>query len=257
MLLWDASLQAITRNPLADPYLFGISSGASLGAVIVIVHVGAFIGLHSLPLAAFIGALLSVLLVMGLIGRGNPAPEKVVLAGVAASFILMALTNFLIFLGDQRAAHSVVFWTLGGLGGARWSQVWIPILALVICLPLLLAQARKMNAMMLGDESAVTLGLDVTRLRLLLFILCALVTGVLVAFSGSIGFIGLMIPHMARAWLGGDNRLVMPAAMLLGAIFLLWADIIARLALAPQELPVGVITAAVGGLFFIGILRRT
>ncbi len=253
-----AVLQAATRNPLADPYLFGVSAGAALGAVTVIVHVGTFAGIYSLPLAAFAGAFLSLVLVLGAARRhGVLSAERLILAGVAVAFIMMAATNFLLFLGDQRAAHSVVFWMLGGLGLARWSQLWLPAGVVVVGLSWLTLQTPALNALMAGEESAVTLGIEVDRLRRKLFTVSALVTGVLVAWSGAIGFVGLMMPHIVRRMIGGDNRRLLPLCALSGAIFLIWVDLFARVVLASQELPIGIITAALGGSFFIWLLQRT
>ncbi|WP_020590900.1 FecCD family ABC transporter permease [Kiloniella laminariae] len=252
-----AVLQATTRNPLADPYLFGVSSGAALGAVTVIVHLGSFAGLYSLPIAAFIGALCSLLLVALLSSRDSQlTSDRLILAGISVSFILMSLTNFMIFQGDQRAAHSVVFWMLGGLGMARWSQLWIPALFFIGGFSYLLLQARVLNALMTGEESALTLGIDVKRHRLYLFTCCAVITGIIVALSGAIGFVGLMIPHIVRQIFGSDNRRVLPLCAGIGAIFLVWVDVLARMLLSPQELPIGIITAAFGGVFFVGLLLK-
>lgn len=253
-----AVLQASTRNPLADPYLFGVSAGAALGAVTVMVHVGTFAGMYSLPLAAFAGAFLSLVLVLGAARRhGVLSAERLILAGVAVAFVMMAATNFLLFLGDQRAAHSVVFWMLGGLGLARWSQLWLPAGVVVVGLSWLMLQTPALNALMAGEETAATLGIEVDRLRRKLFAVSALVTGVLVAWSGAIGFVGLMMPHIVRRIIGGDNRRLLPLCALSGAIFLIWVDLFARVILAPQELPIGIITAALGGGFFIWLLQRT
>lgn len=252
-----SALQAATRNPLADPYLFGVSSGAALGAVAVIVHLGDFAGIYSLPIAAFLGALLSLALLLGLTQRQRTlAPERLVLAGVAVSFALMAGTNFLIFLGDQRAAHSVVFWMLGGLGLARWDQLWIPAAAVFGGIAWLYLQGHRMNALLMGEETAVSLGVDVNRFRISLFVVCALMAGVLVALTGAIGFVGLMVPHIVRMVVGGDNRRLLPACALIGGIFLVWVDVLARVTLAPQELPIGIITAALGSVFFMWMMRR-
>ena len=252
-----AALQAATNNPLAEPYLLGVSAGAALGAVAVIVHLGAFIGLYSLPVAAFTGGLLSLALLMLVLGRaGTASPDRVILAGVAISFLLMAGTNLLIFLGDQRAAHSVVFWMLGGLGRARWEELWIPSLA-VLCVGMwLMWRARALNALMMGDESAAALGLHVANLRLAILALTALMTSVMVAITGAIGFVGLVVPHILRSWLGGDNRRLIPAAALGGAVFLVLVDIAARLIVAPQEAPIGVITGGVGGAYFCWLMAR-
>lgn len=249
-------LQAVTRNPLADPYLFGVSAGASAGAVLVIVHTGEVLGSLTLPLAAFAGALLSLLGVMAVaLGTGGLARDRLVLAGVAVSFVLMALTNFLIFLGDQRAAHSVVFWMLGGLGLARWGLLLPPAIIVLGGLLIFWLGAHWLDALLLGDEAAQSLGLEVARFRLLLFAAAALVTGTLVALAGSIGFVGLMVPHMARRLVGGRHAVLLPIAALLGALLVTSVDVAARVVLAPQELPIGILTGAAGGLFFIGLMR--
>ena len=252
-----ATLQAVTRNALADPFLFGASSGAAVGAVAVIAHVGAFVGVYTLPVAAFAGATAALLLVV-MVARGpaGDGSNRLILAGVAVSFVLMAATNFMIFLGDQRAAHSVVFWMLGGLGSARWNQLWIPAVVVIAGLGVLLWHARALNAMMVGEETATTLGIEVAKTRLRLFVLSALITGVLVALSGAIGFVGLMVPHIVRYLVGADNRRVLPVCAFGGAMFLVWVDVVARTALSPQELPIGIITAALGGGFFVWLMRR-
>lgn len=249
-------LQAVTRNPLADPYLFGVSAGASVGAVLVIAHLGDVLGVMTLPIAAFLGAMLSLLLVVSVAaGSGGLGRDRLILGGVAVSFVLMALTNFLIFSGDQRSAHAVVFWTMGGLGLAQWSILPLP--AIVVALGLILTQlvARHLDALTLGDQAAASLGIDVVRLRLSLFALCALLTGTLVALVGSIGFVGLMVPHAVRGLIGGRHMVVLPVAALMGALLVTGVDILARVVLAPQELPIGIITGAVGGLFFIWLMR--
>ena len=249
-----AVLQASTRNPLADPHLLGVSSGAALGAVAAMMHVGLIFGLATLPLFAFVGALLATTLVLGISReRGYISPDRLVISGVAVSFVCMALANLLIFLGDHRAAHSVIFWMLGGLGLAQWSHLWYPAIALALGLAFLLLQGRQINALMAGEETALTLGINTTRLRFSLFVVCALITGVMVAFSGTIGFVGLMIPHVLRFVVGGDNRRLLPLSALVGAIFLVWVDVVARKIMAPEELPIGIVTGLMGGIAFIWI----
>jgi iron complex transport system permease protein len=168
----------------------------------------------------------------------------------------MAGANVLIFLGDPRATHTVVFWMLGGLGLAQWDQLVYPLVILAACGAWLLTQVGALNAMTVGDETASTLGIPVARFRLAVFVVGALVTGVMVAFSGIIGFVGLMVPHIVRMALGGDYARVLPASALLGAILLLWADIAARTIMAPEDMPIGIVTGLVGGLFFVWILGR-
>lgn len=257
LALVGASLQAVTRNPLADPHLLGISSGGAFGAILALLHTGLFIGLLTVPLLAFIGALGATLIVLAVSRFAHAtSADRLVLAGVAVSFIVMAGANVLIFLGDPRATHTVVFWMLGGLGLAQWSQIIYPLVILVVCGLWLGLRAGDLNAMTVGDETAATLGIPVARFRLLVFVVGALITGVMVAFSGIIGFVGLMVPHVVRLLVGGDYRRVLPASALLGAVFLLWADILARTIMAPEDMPIGIVTGLVGGLFFIWLLGR-
>ncbi len=252
-----ASLQAVTRNPLADPHLLGISSGGAFGAILALLHTGLFIGLLTVPLFAFLGALGATMIVLGVSRFADAtSADRLVLAGVAVSFIIMAGANVLIFLGDPRAAHVVVFWMLGGLGLAQWSQLLYPFVALLTCAIWLMVRAGDLNAMTVGDETASTLGIPVARFRLATFVVGALITGVMVAFSGIIGFVGLMVPHVVRMIVGGDYRRVLPGSALIGAVFLLWADIAARTVMAPEDIPVGIVTGLVGGVFFVWLLRR-
>ncbi len=257
LALIGAVLQAVTRNPLADPHLLGVTSGATLGAVIVVLHVGEIVGLLTLPIAAFIGALLSMLLVLAIASRhGRLDSDRLLLCGVAVSFVMMAVANTLLFLGDHRASSAVLFWMLGGLGLARWELLAIPSASVLLGLVLLLGMARPLNALMAGEQTAVTLGLNARNVRLKVFLIASLMTGVLVAISGSIGFVGLMIPHIARRLVGAEHRRLLPVSALLGSVFLLWVDVAARTLIAPEDLPIGVATAAIGGLFFIGLMRK-
>lgn len=257
LALIGAVLQAVTRNPLADPHLLGVTSGATLGAVIVVLHVGEIVGLLTLPIAAFIGALLSMLLVLAIASRqGRLDSDRLLLCGVAVSFVMMAVANTLLFLGDHRASSAVLFWMLGGLGLARWELLAIPSASVLLGLVLLLGMARPLNALMAGEQTAVTLGLNARNVRLKVFLIASLMTGVLVAISGSIGFVGLMIPHIARRLVGAEHRRLLPVSALLGSVFLVWVDVAARTLIAPEDLPIGVATAAIGGLFFIGLMRK-
>lgn len=252
-----ASLQSVTRNLLADPHLLGISSGGAFGAILALLHTGLFIGLLTVPLLAFLGALFATFIVL-IVSRltSSTSADRLVLAGVAVSFIIMSCANILIFLGDPKATHTVVFWMLGGLGLAQWNQLIYPLIVLLICGLWLFSQARVLNAMTVGDESASTLGINVTKFRFVIFVVCALITGVMVAFSGIIGFVGLMVPHIVRMIVGGDYFRVLPLSALLGAIFLLWADIAARKIMPPEDMPIGIVTGLVGGIFFVWLLRR-
>lgn len=259
-------LQALVRNQLADPFLLGASSGASAGAVLMIVFgagagagVASFVGRLGVPFAAFAGSLGALVVVYAMARRGGVMTTgRLILAGVAVQYILSALTSLVLVL----AAHpdqirSVLFWTLGGLGGARWEELALPAVALLVGTVLLVALARPLDLLLAGDEGAHTLGLDTGRFRAAVFVLTSLVIGVLVAYSGTIGFVGLMIPHAARMVVGAGHRAVLPVAALGGAVFLTLADLVARTAAAPEEIPVGVVTALVGGPFFLWMLRRS
>lgn len=255
--LVGAALQAVTRNPLADPHLLGISSGAAFGAILALLHTGLFLGLLTVPLLAFAGALVAAMLVVGVAQlAGATSADRLVLAGVAVSFIVMAGANVLIFLGDPRATHTVVFWILGGLGLAQGAHLIWPVVVLVPTGLWLWLRAPEMNAMTVGDETAATLGIAPARFRLQVFVAGALITGVKVAFSGIIGFVGLMMPHIVRLVMGGNNARVLPFSALFGAIFLIWADIAARVVMAPEDMPIGVVTGLIGGVFFVGLLAR-
>ena len=257
LALIGAVLQAVTRNPLADPHLLGVTSGATLGAVIVVLHVGEIVGLLTLPIAAFIGALLSMLIVLMIANRhGRLDSDRLLLCGVAVSFVMMAIANLLLFLGDHRASSAVMFWMLGGLGLARWELLPIPAISVLLGLTLLLGMARALNALMAGEQTAVTLGLNARSVRLVAFLICSLLTGVLVAISGSIGFVGLMVPHIARRLVGAEHTRLLPVCLLLGSLFLIWVDVAARTLISPEDLPIGIATAAIGGLFFIGLMRK-
>ncbi|MFI8620467.1 MAG: iron ABC transporter permease [Marinomonas sp.] len=257
LALVGASLQSVTRNPLADPHLLGISSGAALGAIIALLHTGMVLGAVTVPVFAFLGALLAMFLVL-LVANFAVAHSagRLILAGVAVAFVLTSLGSLFIFMGDHRASHTVIFWMLGGLGLAQWGQLWFPISALVLGSAYLIYNARYLNAMILGDETASTLGVPVERFRIVVIVVCALLTGAAVAFSGVIGFVGLMVPHIVRLLMGGDYRKVLPLSALLGAIFLVVADIVARIIMPPQDMPIGILTGLVGGVGFVVLMRK-
>lgn len=257
LALTGAVLQPATRNPLADPHLLGVSSGAAFGAIIALLHTGMMLGLFTVPLFAFAGALLATALVPMVAGatRGMQA-DRLVLSGVIVAFFFTALGNLLVFLGDPRATQTVMFWMLGGLGLAQWQHLLYPATVLVAALVYLLPNAQPLNAMAMGDETATTLGVNVPRFRLTLFIVAALVTGTMVAFSGAIGFVGLMVPHMVRAMSGSDNARVLPLSALVGGLVLILADLVARLAVAPEDMPIGIVTGIAGCIAFVWIMRK-
>jgi iron complex transport system permease protein len=250
-----AVMQALTRNALADPYLLGLSSGASLGAVSVLL-----LGLSVLlPVAAFAGALAALLLTLLIARAGGAglAPTRTVLAGVAVSSLGAALTSFVVFwtaTGDSY--REILSWLLGSLAGADWTTVTIAAGALAaVGLPIVLS-GRSLDAFAFGDTAAAALGVHVSRTRWLLLIATALLTGAMVSVSGSIGFIGLVLPHAVRLVVGARHRVLLPLSALVGAIVLIWSDTLARTLFDPRELPVGIVTAVVGAPLFILLLVR-
>lgn len=252
------ALQALVRNPLAEPYLLGVSSGATTGAAAVMLF-GLFAGTaFARPLGAFVGAVMAVLIVFWVARLGGEANSlRLILAGVAMGGVFSSLTSFLVLAkGDSDAARAVLFWTLGSLASAQWEHVWIPLAVVGAAALYLIANALPLNAMVAGDEQALALGVDVPRLRVSIIVVASLLTGVLVAVSGVIGFVGLMIPHLVRMVVGADHRRLVPVAGLAGALFLLWVDVAARMVIAPTELPLGILTAVLGAPAFIYLMRR-
>ena len=251
-------LQTLTRNDLADPFLFGLSSGAAAGAVIVITVTGNILGFWTLPAAAFIGGLVSSVIVLGLFGKlAKQSPSQMVLAGLAVSFLFLSLTYFLIFAGDQRAAHSVLFWTLGGLGLANWIVLPIALMGLISIFAFSITTHRSLDALLAGDETAVTLGVNVKLYRQVAFLVCAFATASFVALSGVIGFVGLMVPHLARGLVGPLHGGLLITSAVIGAVLLLLSDIAARTLMAPQELPIGALTTSIGAIFVLYLVRRS
>jgi iron complex transport system permease protein len=252
-----ATLQALLRNPLADPYLLGSSAGAALGAVTVLLFGASALGGLSVSVAAFAGALAAIAIVYVLAWQDGRFPTaRLVLSGVAVAYLFSSVTNLLIFRapsGEQ--ARTALFWMLGGLGSARWESLGLPAAVVVASTLGLITFARSLNALSLGEEAAATLGIDSDRFRRLGFVVASLSTGVLVAVTGGIGFVGLMVPHLVRLVVGADHRSLLPATALTGAIFLVWADVLARTIVAPEELPIGIVTAFAGAPFFLWLMR--
>ena len=254
------ALQAMVRNVLADPYLLGVNSGASTGAAAAILFgVGAGFVEHTLQVTAFLGALAASLLVF-LVARsgGRVTSIRLLLAGVAVGYALYAATSFLVFAsGSAEGARSVMFWLLGSLSLAQWDLPLAVVAVVVVATVLVLAvSGRRLDVLSIGDETAHTLGVRPERLRLVLLVVVALCIGVVVAASGSIGFVGLVVPHLARRAVGAVHSRVVPAAALMGAVLLIWADVVARTLLAPQEIPIGIITSLVGAPFLLVLVRR-
>lgn len=251
-------LQALTRNILAEPYLLGVTSGAStLAAASILFGFGAGIGSTSLAGSAFVGALAAGVGVF-LLARvgGQMTSTRLVLAGVSVGYVLHALTSFLIFASDDPdAGRSVLFWILGSLTQATPGSALVTGAVVLSTLLLLLVRARPLDALAIGDNTAQTLGISPTTLRAMIMVVIALCVGALVAASGGVGFVGLIIPHVARMCVGTAHRLLLPVAAMIGGIFLVWADVLARIALAPQELPLGIVTAIVGAPLLFVLVR--
>lgn len=254
-----ATLQALVRNMLADPYLLGVSSGASLGAASVIsLGAGATLGGITLIGGAFAGACAAVVLLLLLTRVGGTlAVHRLVLAGLVVSFFLTALTNLVVSVAASRdAVRAVMFWTLGSLGQSDWATV--PVLAVVVVgmVGVLTLWARRLDAIALGDDVCRSLGTDPARLRAHATVVTALGVSAAVAVSGAVGFVGLVVPHLARRLVGGAHRVLLPTCALLGALILVWGDLLARTVLAPRELPLGVLTALIGTPLLMALVRR-
>lgn len=250
-----ATFQALLRNPLADPYILGVSSGAAVGAIIAIL-LGLSTSSLGLPLVSFLGALLTVLMVF-YFGRqdGKIHPNTLLLAGVIIGSFLSALIMFFISVSQKEELHTIVFWLMGdfSFSNARAILIIFPYISLGILL--LILRSRHLNLILSGEENAIQLGVEVERLKLFSYLSASLITAASVSVCGLIGFVGLIIPHSVRLIFGPDHRLLIPSAALIGASFLIASDTFARTILAPTELPVGVITAAFGGPFFIYLLK--
>jgi iron complex transport system permease protein len=250
-----ATFQALLRNPLADPYLLGVSSGAAVGAIIaILLGLGTFS--FGLPLASFLGALLTILLVF-YFGRqdGKIHPHTLLLAGVITGSFLSALIMFFISVSQREELHTIIFWLMGDFSFSSARVILIIFPYILLGVVLLYLRSRHLNLILSGEENAVQLGVDVEKLKLISYLSASLITAASVSACGLIGFVGLIVPHSVRLIFGPDHRLLIPSAALLGASFLVASDTLARTLLAPIELPVGVITAAFGGPFFIYLLR--
>lgn len=252
-----ATMQGLFRNPLADPGLIGVSTGASLGAILAIVTGVSLLGAWTLPFAAFIGAMLTTLLVYA-IARHNGRTEVVtlVLAGVAIATILSAAIGMLMTISSDAQLRSITFWTLGSLGGARWHQVGIVALVTLVGCAISIRYATALNLLALGEREARHLGIEVEQMRVILIVAVAMMVGSAVAFSGTIGFVGLVVPHLIRLLIGPDHRRLLPLAAIGGATLLLCADLFSRMIAQPTEIPIGVTMSLVGGPFFLWLLLR-
>ncbi len=252
-------MQTLVRNPLADPYLLGVSSGASVGATAVIT-IGVFtsFGLYAISVGALFGALAATAIVYLItLAQGGLTPLRLILTGVVASSAFSALASFLVFKAqDARAAQGVMFWMLGSVVGAQWDRLLLPALVVLAAFLILMFMSNPLDAMAAGPDTAAALGVNVERLRQILFFIQALLVGAMVAVAGGIGFVGLVIPHLARIMVGSLHRRLLPIAMVLGAVFMVWVDVIARIAAPPQEIPLGVVTGVLGAPLFLLLMGR-
>ena len=250
-----AGYQALLRNPLAEPYLLGISNGAAVGTMIALVFFGAMEWTR--PILAFSGALVATFAVYRLArGRAGATPERLILAGVIVTTFLSSVIVFVTVMMDATRIRSFTFWLLGDLSGASKALLPVTIVVAIAGTLALTLNARSLNLLMLGERDAFDLGVEVGRVRIVVFLVASLLVGSSVAASGSVGYVGLVVPHLARLSLGSDNRISIPAAALGGALFVIIADTVARTIIAPRELPVGAITALIGAPLFIYLLRR-
>ena len=253
-------MQAIVKNPLADPYVLGISSGASLGATLaILLGVGAALGNGYIGIMAFLGAFgvsMGVIFLANIGGRANSV--KLILAGTALSSICSAVSNFVLFVKNNSsgAVNAAVRWTMGSLAAAEWETNGMLLVISALGVLFFWSQYRTLNLMLLGDESAITLGTDLHRWRILYLIVASLMVGFAVYAAGVIGFVGLVIPHVVRMLFGTDHKKLIPLSALLGALFLLWADVLCRTLIDRAELPIGVLTSMIGAPVFIYLMAR-
>ena len=251
-------MQALVRNKLADPFVLGVSSGASATASLFMVFgVFSFLGRYALTLSAFLGALASIIFVYS-IGRvrGRINIMHLLLGGVAVAMIMDAITSYIgIAAPNAFAMYNVSFWLSGSLAGAKWAYLGLPSVVIAVCAGYLLLQYRGLNALSMGDETAQSLGVQVNRIQKELVLIASLLAGVTISVSGSIGFVGMIVPHLCRGLVGADHRRLLPLSLLSGGILVVWADVAARLVAAPEEIPVGILTALVGAPFFLVILK--
>jgi iron complex transport system permease protein len=253
------AMQALVRNHLADPFILGVSSGASATATLgMLFGVFSFFGTYALSISAFIGAAATIIIVYSISRvRGRVNITQLLLSGVAIAMIMDAITNVITLSAPNALGlHNAAFWMSGSLAGAKWGYLTLPLVVIIFCMILLMTNYRALNALLLGDETAGTLGINVGRTQKMLILIASLLAGVTIAVSGSIGFIGLMVPHISRLLIGSDHKKVLPISALLGGILVIWTDVVARIVIAPEELPIGLLTAIIGGPFFIWLLKR-
>jgi len=261
LALCGAIMQATVQNPLADPYILGISSGATLGAtfaVLVGFGTGTIFAQFGLALGAFAGAIAASFLVFTFSSMGGKMTSvKLVLMGMVINALFSAFANFIIYISNNaEGIRTITFWSMGSLASARWNEIPFLSITIIIGLIFFMIQSRNLNTMLLGDEAAVTLGINLSKYRKIYMTVTAILTGITVASCGMIGFVGLIIPHLIRSVIGSDHRRLLPVTILFGAIFLVWADIFARVIIPTVELPIGVVTAIIGAPMFMYMLIK-
>jgi len=251
------AMQGILKNPLASPFTLGIASAATFGASLAIILGAGFVsGQYLIVGNAFVFTMLASLIVYGLAKYKGITPETMILAGIAIMYLFSAMTSFLQYVGESEEVHEVVFWMMGSLGRSSWDKVWLIALVSVVCTLIMMRFSWDINALGAGDETATSLGVNVEVVRVICMMLAALVTASIICFTGTIGFIGLVAPHITRMIIGSDHRFLLPASGLVGALLLLGADTLARTILAPVILPVGIMTAFMGVPFFIYLFLK-
>lgn len=252
-------MQAIVKNPIAEPYVLGVSSGAYAGAAMaILLGTGGWVGGHSTGIMAFLGAFISSLAVIFIANLGSRANAvKLILAGAAVNAVCQAFANFIIYFShDTNAIHQLVYWTMGSLAGAQWNSNALLLVIVTLCILFFWSQYRTLNLMLLGDDAAVTLGTNLHHWRLLYLLACALLIGLAVNAAGMIGFVGLVVPHVVRLIFGVDHKRLVPLCALVGAILLVWADVLCRTVINGVELPIGILTSMIGAPCFIYLIAR-
>ncbi len=253
------TMQALVRNNLADPFILGVSNGAAAFATLgMLFGTFSFLGTYQLPISAFIGSAITIIFVYVISRvRGRVNITQLLLSGVAISMIMDGVTNVIkLSAPNALGLHNAEFWMSGSLASAKWAYLRLPLVVLLFCMFVLMINYRGLNLLLLGDESAAALGINVSRLQKMLVLLASLMAGVTISVSGTIGFVGLMVPHFTRLLVGGDHKKVLPISALLGGILVIWVDVAARMLIAPEELPVGILTAIIGGPLFIWMLKN-
>lgn len=252
-------MQAIVKNPLADPYILGVSSGASLGATLaVVLGIGSSFGSNSLGIMGFIGAFgvsILVLIISNIGGRSNSI--KLLLAGMALSSVCSSFSSFLVYISDDsQKLKTITFWLMGSLAGPKWNEIVIIMPIIILGVIFFMTQYRTLNLMLLGDEVSITLGTDLHKFRIIYLVITSLMIGLLVYVSGMIGFVGLIIPHIVRMIFGTDHKKIIPISALLGAIILIWADVLSRALIKGTEIPIGIVISIIGSPLFVWLMIK-